>query len=94
MLSLIPLLINPEAWFFGYKFGGTKASCWLLTNGIIGLMLAYSLFKNVRYSYLAVFTFFLANFVNVMMIPINTFSPFYFLGIILSLIELSLEMKK
>ena len=93
ILSLIPLLINPEAWSFSYKLGGIKASCWLLTNGIIGLILAYSLFKNVRYSYLAVLIFFLVNFVNVIT-NTNAFSPFYFSGTVLSLAGFVLKMKK
>jgi len=51
MLFSIPLLVNPGAWFFGHKLGGIKASCWLLANGIIGLILVYSLLKDVRYSF-------------------------------------------
>ena len=39
---IITLVVNQEAWFFGYKLCGIKASSWLLTNGIIGLILAYS----------------------------------------------------
>ena len=93
---IITLAVNQEAWFFGYKFGGIKASSWLLTNSIIGLVLAYSLLKDIKYSFLAVFLFFLVNFVNVMMIPLQglTFSPFYSLGLILSLIGVVLKVRK
>ncbi|MCD6593815.1 hypothetical protein J7L00_07040 [Candidatus Bathyarchaeota archaeon] len=93
---IITLVVNQEAWFFGYKLGGIKACSWLLTNGIIGLVLAYSLLKDIKYSFLAVFLFFLVNFVNVMMIPLQglAFSPFYSLGLILSLIGVVLEVRK
>jgi len=94
ILSLIPLLVNPEAWFFGYKLGGIKASRWLLTNGIIGLVLAYSLLKNIRYSFLAAFIFFVVDFVNAMMIPVRTYHPLPFLGLILSLLGVVLEVRK
>ncbi len=85
-LSIIPVLINPEAWLFGHKLGGIKACCWLLANGAIGLMLAYLLFKDVKHCYLAAAIFFLVNFVNVIVIPISTFSPFYFFGVVFSLV--------
>ena len=92
-LSFIPVLINPEAWLFGHKLGGIKACCWLLANGIAGLVLAYLLFKDVRYCYLAAAIFFLINFVNVMIIPLSTFSHFYFLGVVLSLVGVLLVEK-
>jgi len=96
ILSPVPLLVNPEAWFFGYKLGGIKASCWLLTNGTIGLVLAYSLLKDIRHGFLAAFLFFLVNFVNVMMIPLQglAYHPFYSLGLILSLIGVVVEVRK
>ena len=95
-LSLVPILINSEAWFFRHKLGGIKASCWLLTNGVIGLVLGYSLLIDLKYSFLAVFLFFAANFVNVMMIPLKglAYPPFYSLGLILSLIGVVSEVRK
>ncbi len=96
IMPLITLTINQEAWFFGHKLGGIKASCWLLTNGIAGLVLAYPLLKEVRYGFLAVFLFFVVNFVNVMLIPLQglAYPPFYSLGLILSLIGVILEVRK
>jgi len=94
--SLMLLLVNPEAWFFGYKLGGIKASCWLLTNGIIGLILAYSLLRDLKYGFLAAFLFFLANFINVMIIPLQglAYPPLYSLGLILSLLGVVSEVRK
>ena len=95
LVTMIPLLVNQEAWFFGYKIEGIKASCWLLTNGIIGLVPAYSLLRSLRYSFLATSFFFLVNFINSMVIPLQglAYSPFYSLGLILSL-QVMLEVKK
>ncbi len=94
--SLIPVLINQEAWFFGHKLYGIKAPCWLLTNGIIGLILAYSLLKDIRYSFLAAFLFFVVNFINVMIIPLQglAYPPFYSLGLVLSLLGVVSEARK
>jgi len=96
ILPPITFAVNQEAWFFGYKLGGIKASCWLLTNGIIGLILAYSLLKDIRYSFLAAFLFFVVNFINVMIIPLQgkSYPPFYSLGLILSLLGVVSEMRK
>jgi len=96
ILSLVSLLVNPEAWFFDYKLDGIKASCWLLTNGIIGLVFAYSLLKDLRYGFLAVFIFFVVDFVNAMMIPLQglAYPPFYSLGLVLSLLGVVLEVRK
>ncbi len=96
ILPLITFVVNREAWFFGYKLGGIKASCWLLTNGIIGLILAYSLLKDIRYSFLAAFLFFVVNFINVMIIPLQglAYPPFYSLGLVLSLIGVVSEVRK
>ena len=96
ILPLIALTLNQEAWFFGYKLGGRKASCWLLTNGAVGLILTYCLLKNMRHSFLATFLFFVVNFVNVMIIPLQgkAYSSFYSLGLILSLIGVVSEVRK
>ncbi len=96
ILPLITFVVNREAWFFGYKLYGIKAPCWLLTNGIIGLILAYSLLKDIRYSFLAAFLFFVVNFINVMIIPLQglAYPPFYSLGLVLSLIGVVSEVRK
>ena len=90
VLPLITFTVNQEAWFFGYKLGGLKASCWLLVNGGVGLIIAYSLLKNVEHCLLATFLFFAVNFVNIMIAPLQrlAYPPFYSLGLILSLLGL------
>ncbi len=70
-IMLILNFILPLITFVVNQKGGIKASCWLLTNGIIGLILAYSLLRELRYSFLAIFLFFVVNFVNVMIIPLQ-----------------------
>ncbi len=90
MLSLLVAIANPEAWFFGYKLEGLKADCWLLTNGIIGMTIGFSIIQKWKYGFLASFLFFLMNFVNSLLIPVKFFlpSPFFSLGLIISFLGL------
>lgn len=37
--------INPESYFFGEKLGGAIAIVYLLTSGILGVIIVYFLFK-------------------------------------------------
>lgn len=39
IFSLLIAGVNPEAWFFGHKLGGTEATCWLITNGFAGVIM-------------------------------------------------------
>jgi hypothetical protein len=93
IFSILLLLINQEAWFFVYKLRGIKATCWLLTNGIIGLIIGFSLLRNWRYDLQASLLFFAYNFVNVMIIPLQgkAYPPFYSFGLIVSLLGLVMK---
>ncbi len=92
IFSLLIAIMNPEAWFFGAKLEGTKAVCWLLTNGIIGIIIGFSLIQQYKYGLLTSFFFFIYNFVNAMLIPFPqpVASPFFSLGLIISFIGLTM----
>ena len=92
IFSLLVAIVNPEAWFFGEKLGGIKAVCWLLTNGMIGIIIGFSLIQKYKYGLLTSFFFFIYNFVNVMLIPFPQplASPFFSLGLIISFIGLTM----
>jgi len=93
VFSLLISLINPETYFFGSKIGGIKAVCWLLTNGVTGLIIAYSLFRSWRYDFLASLLFFGYNFANIMIsiTPALALPPLFSAGIILSFIGLIIK---
>ena len=43
--SVFIAFTNPESYFFGVKLGGVNASLYLLTNGVVGVAVAYALLR-------------------------------------------------
>ncbi len=52
-LYVLPIIINPETWFFGEKYSGLTAIIIHLVIGILGMMTGYLIYKNYRISYFA-----------------------------------------
>ncbi len=80
--SLLVVIFNRDylcVCFFGHCLESIKADCWLLTNGVIGLIIGYSLIKKWNHSFLASFLFFLVNFINSLFVSENliVFSSFF-----------------
>jgi hypothetical protein len=44
--SFFVAVVNPEAFFFGNKLGGTMATAYLLANGFAGMIVAYALYRS------------------------------------------------
>ena len=93
IFSLLIAGVNPEAWFFGHKLGGTEATCWLITNGFAGVIIAFSLMWGWKYDLLATFLFFSMDFVDTLLIPVKFFlpSPFFSIGLIISFLGLVMK---
>ena len=50
---IIPVIINPETWFFGEKFSGYDAMALHFTIGISGFILGWLIYKKKKFAYLA-----------------------------------------
>jgi len=89
-------VINPESYFFGVKLGGINASLYLLTNGFVGVVIAYALLmrKNIG-NFLSVL-YFGYNFSDVLITNLSfgwgsLISPIFTLGLILSIVLLMMR---
>ena len=52
-LYVLPIIINPETWFFGEKHSGSTAILVHLVIGASGMVTGYLIYKNYRISYFA-----------------------------------------
>lgn len=50
---IIPVIINPEIWFFGEKFSGYDAMAIHFTIGIAGSVLGWLIYRKTKFAYLA-----------------------------------------
>ncbi|WP_428324369.1 hypothetical protein [Nitrosopumilus sp.] len=50
---IIPIIINPETWFFGEKFSGYDAITIHFAIGIAGFILGWLVYKKKKLGYLA-----------------------------------------
>ena len=96
--------ITPETHFFGIKLGGINTSIYLLANGLVGVVIAYTLLKKKNLGEYSVL-YFGYNFTEVLVTTIsvipNLFFPFYFTisplyttGLILSIVFLIIRKKQ
>ncbi len=89
--SFFIAVVNPEAFFFGDKLGGTLATVYLLANGFAGMIVAYALYRSEgRGQYVSV-AFFGYNFTEVLFTNFRAFdrlevSPLYSLGLLISML--------
>ena len=89
--SLFVAVVNPEAFFFGNKLGGTLATVYLLANGFSGMIVAYALYRSdARGQYVSV-AFFGYNFTEVLFTNLRAFdrlavSPLHSLGLLISML--------
>lgn len=79
--------INPEAYLFGDKLGGLKAASYLFLEGIIGVFVAFALWKGGEKGiYLAILFFGFNLIENLITNSLISFtpSPLFSIGLILS----------
>ena len=95
VVSIFISVVNPETYFFKLKVEGTKAICWLVVNGVVGVSIAHLLFKNWKFAPLASLLFFGYNFANVVFFsPLLGACPLFFtVGLILSILLVVLTIE-
>lgn len=76
-------LINPECYFFEIKISGLNALLYMLTNGYIGILVAYSLIKE-KYGVIVALMYFGYNFLEKFFIT-HQISIIFTTGLLLSL---------
>jgi uncharacterized membrane protein len=89
--SFFVAVVNPEAFFFGNKLGGTMATAYLLANGFAGMIVAYALYRSEwRGQYISVaffgYNFTEALFTNVRALDRLAVSPMHSIGLVISIL--------
>lgn len=91
MSSFFVAAVNPEAHFFGGKLGGTLATAYLLANGFVGMIVAYTLYKSEGRGQYTSAAFFGYNFIEALFTNMRAFdrlavSPLHSLGLVISML--------
>jgi hypothetical protein len=89
--SFFVTVVNPEAYFFGNKLGGTLATAYLLANGFAGMIVAYALYRFEGWGQYASVVFFGYNFTEVLFTNMRAFgrlevSPLHAIGLLISML--------
>lgn len=89
--SFFVAIVNPEAFFFRNKLGGTMATAYLLANGFAGMIVAYALYRSEwRVQYISVaffgYNFTEALFTNVRALDRLAVSPMHSIGLVISIL--------
>lgn len=92
-------VINPESYFFGAKLGGINASLYLLTNGVVGVVIAYALLIRKKIGKFLSAVYFGYNFSEGLITNLSfgwgsLISPVFTLGLILSIVLLMKREKR
>jgi len=85
--------INPEAYFFGEKLSGINATIYLLTRGILGLIIAYLLFKKKSEAEILSLAYFGYFFIDILITNLYSgfgflISPLMTIGLVVSIVLL------
>ena len=89
--SFFVAVVNPEAFFFGNKLGGTMATAYLLANGFAGMIVAYALYRSGRRGQYASVAFFGYNFTEALFTNVRALdrlavSPMHSIGLVISIL--------
>lgn len=89
-------VINPESYFFGAKLGGIEASVYLLTNGVVGVVIAYALLRKENVGKFLSGLYFGYNFSEVLITNLSSgfgwlVSPLFTMGLMLSIVHLIMK---
>lgn len=68
---ILAVIINPETWFFGVKFGGIAALVIHFTIGISGIILGWFVYQSNKIAYFGALALFL---IAISSILVNTLS--------------------